>query len=81
MNIIMNHINGFNIVVSHPVDPTRPEYNTKFAVSITPSRIVGNFNGKFVRAKEDVFYIDSWDTAIHYYRDLVKYAEKNVVQG
>lgn len=79
MNIIMNHLNGFNVVVSHPVDPTRPEYNTKFAVSITPSRQIGNFNGKQLRCKEDVYYVNSWDTAMHYYRDLVKYATENKV--
>lgn len=78
MNIIMNNINGFNIVVGHPIGkPERPEYDTRYAVSITPSRQVGDFNGKKIRCQKDVFYVHTWDTAIHYYRDLVKYAEQN----
>ncbi|HRG11387.1 MAG TPA: hypothetical protein PLJ08_22625 [Cyclobacteriaceae bacterium] len=81
MNIIMNNLNGFTVVLEQQVgfEHERPEYNTKFAVSITPSRHVAHFGDKEIRSKSDTFYIDSWDVAMRYYKDLEKYATQNKV--
>lgn len=81
MNIIVNNLNGFNVVLAQQVgfEHERPEYNTKFAVSITPSRRVGNFNGKLVRCQKDIFYVNSWDVAMRHYNDLERYATRNKV--